>query len=74
MTSRELFIALVIAVLLGGAFIGVLAVIGDDPAPVPTRRGFTATASPTPQYDHYLYVPVPLHENWLIEDSLGLGS
>jgi hypothetical protein len=38
---RGLVVTLVLAVLLGGAFIGVLAVVGDDPAPALTTRGFT---------------------------------
>ena len=38
---RGLVITLVIAMLLGGAFIGVLAVVGDDPAPRLTTRGLT---------------------------------
>jgi hypothetical protein len=41
MTSRELVVALVVAVLLGGAFIGVLGFAADDPPRRSRARGLT---------------------------------
>ena len=41
--GKPLLVVAFVALLLGGAFIGVLAAVGDDPAP-PLERGLVATA------------------------------
>jgi hypothetical protein len=41
MRDRQLLVVAFVALLLGGAFIGVLAAVGDDPRPAPLARGFT---------------------------------